>query len=316
MTSTRSAQCKVLADDLWFPEGPVELPDGSIALVEIRRQTVTIVERNGSKRILAHTGGGPNGLALGPDGYLYVCNNGGFKWAQFRDVIRPVGQPDDYSGGRIERIDLNTGKVERLYDKVNGIGLRGPNDIVFDAHGGFWFTDLGKSRPREIDYGGLYYAKADGSSVTEVVHPLWTANGVGLSPDGNTVYAVETRTARLWAWDVVAPGQIAPVDFPSPNGGRLIYTAPEYVCFDSLALDAAGNINLATFMQGGITVVSPKGELVEFARVEDDWFVTNICFGGPQLGTAFITSSGKGRLLETVWPRPGLALNSTQIVKR
>ncbi len=303
---------EVVADDLWFPEGPVEMPDGSIALVEIRRQSITNVSPDGHKTILATPGGGPNGLALGPDGMLYCCNNGGFKWSEHAGVIRPSGTPEDYSGGRIERIDPNTGKVERLYDTVNGIGLRGPNDIVFDAFGGFWFTDLGKSRDREIDYGGLYYGRADGSSVKEVVHPLWTANGVGLSPDGKTVYAVETRTARLWAWDITGPGEIARQPFPSPNGGRLIYTAPNYVCFDSLAVDAQGNICLATFMQGGITVVSPAGELVEFVKVETDWFVTNICFAGADLQTAYITSSGKGQLLRTRWNRPGLALNSVR----
>jgi gluconolactonase len=305
-------QFDTVADDLSFPEGPVEMPDGSIALVEIRRQSITRVGLDGSKTILARPGGGPNGLALGADGMLYCCNNGGFKWAEHAGVMRPSGTPDDYSGGRIERIDPSTGKVERLYDSVNGIGLRGPNDLVLDADGGFWFTDLGKSRDRDIDYGGLYYGRVDGSMVKEVVHPLWTANGVGLSPDGKTVYAVETRTARLWAWDITGPGEIARQPFPSPNGGRLIYTAPEYVCFDSLAVDALGNICLATFMQGGITVVSPQGQLVEFVPVASDWFITNICFAGQDLRTAYITSSGAGRLLRTQWPRPGLALNSVR----
>ena len=300
---------QVVADDLWFPEGPVEMPDGSIMLVEIRRQTITRIAPDGKKSIIARPGGGPNGLALGADGMLYCCNNGGFKWSEFGGIIRPSGTPDDYSGGRIERINPESGKVERLYDKVNGVGLRGPNDIVFDDQGGFWFTDLGKSRDRDIDYGGLYYARVDGSLIKEVVHPLWTPNGVGLSPDGKTVYAVETRTARLWAWDIIGPGKVARLGFPSPNGGRLVYTSPDYVCFDSLAVDAQGNICLATFMKGGITVVSPQGKLVEFVPVESDWFITNICFAGADLRTAYLTSSGKGQLLKMPWARPGLKLN-------
>ncbi len=61
--------------------------------------------------------------------------------------------------------------------------LRGPNDIVFDAHGGFYFTDHGKRRPRDTDLGGLYYAKIDGSDIRELVQPMIFPNGVGLSPD-------------------------------------------------------------------------------------------------------------------------------------
>ncbi len=88
-------------------------------------------------------------------------------------------------------------------------GLKGPNDIVFDDQGGFYFTDLGKVRPREMDRGALYYAKADGSMIKEIAFPLITPNGIGLSPDGKTLYAVETEAARLWSWPVLAPGELA-----------------------------------------------------------------------------------------------------------
>ncbi len=60
-------------------------------------------------------------------------------------MLRPVGTPGDYSGGRIERIDPETGEVNVLYTHCGEHALRGPNDIVFDAAGGFYFTDLGKT---------------------------------------------------------------------------------------------------------------------------------------------------------------------------
>ena len=94
------------------------------------------------------------------------------------------GRPTDYSGGRIERVDLATGAIETLYTHCDGHMLRGPNDIVFDAHGGFYFTDLGKTRAREMDRGAVYYAKADGSLIKVVANPTVTANGCALSPDG------------------------------------------------------------------------------------------------------------------------------------
>ena len=86
--------------------------------------------------------------------------------------------------------------------------LKGPNDLVFDAHGGFYFTDLGKRRPRDMDVGAVYYAKADGSFITEVAYPMVTPNGIGLSPDGNTLYVAETEAARLWAFPIEAPGMV------------------------------------------------------------------------------------------------------------
>ena len=115
--------------------------------------------------VVAELGGGPNGAAIGPDGAVYVCNNGGFAGPpRRRHACARSARPEDYSGGRIERVDLATGRFERLYDTVEGLALRGPNDLVFDAHGGFWFTDLGKVRATEMDRGGVFYARADGSA--------------------------------------------------------------------------------------------------------------------------------------------------------
>lgn len=299
---------RILARDLEFPEGPIAMPDGSLLLVEIKRQTLTRVHPDGRAEIVATLGGGPNGAAIGPDGHCYVCNNGGFQWHSIDGMTLPGGPPEDYAGGRIERVNLATGAVERLYDKVDGRPLRGPNDIVFDEHGGFWFTDLGKSRPADLDRGAIYYAKADGSSIRRVIRGVLTPNGIGLSPDGKTLYAAETETARVWAWDIKAPGEIAPAKGHSLSGGRLIYASPTFVRFDSLAVEANGNVCVATIHEGGITVVAPTGGLVEFVPFSQDWMVTNICFGGPDMRKAYVTCSGRGLLVETDWARPGLKL--------
>lgn len=303
---------RVIADDLWFPEGPVWVGDGSLLVVEIRRQTLTRIWLDGRKAIVANLGGGPNGAALGPDGYCYVVNNGGFTFVQRADGRWvTAGTPADYVTGRVERVDIDTGKFEVLYDKIGDMKIRGPNDIVFDAHGGFYFTDPGKTRHRDWDRGSVCYAKADGSMIREIIFPIHKPNGIGLSPDGKTLYVSETENARVWAWDLKGPGELAAPATPSlksPHGSRLVYCWSTYARFDSLAVEANGNICVGTLDKGGITVCAPNGNTAEFVSVQGDTHVTNICFGGPGLRKAYLTLSYAGQLVEMDWPRPGLPL--------
>ncbi|HVB16505.1 MAG TPA: SMP-30/gluconolactonase/LRE family protein [Stellaceae bacterium] len=299
---------RTLAEGLQFPEGPVALADGSVLLVEIASGALTRVMPDGTKTVAARPGGGPNGAAIGPDGKCYVANNGGFEWHREGGHIRPLTQARDYAGGRIERVDMATGAVEVLYRACGEVPLKGPNDLVFDANGGFYFTDLGKRRPRDMDIGALYYAKADGSFITEVAYPMVTPNGVGLSPDGKTLYVAETEAARLWAFRVEAPGVVQKEPWPSPHGGRLVAGMGGYQRFDSLAVQADGRICVATLINGGITVISPDGRHVEHHPMPDP-MTTNICFGGPDMKTAYITLSWTGRLVAVDWPAAGLRLN-------
>ena len=200
----------LIAEGLQFPEGPIWLKDGRVLVVEIKSGTLAAVSPDGTVERVATTGGGPNGAAVGPDGKVYVCNNGGFEWYELEGIVAPGPQPADYIGGRIQRVDIDTGQVEDVYTECGGNPLRGPNDIVFDDQGGFYFTDLGKSRARDQDKAGVYYATTDGSSVTELVYGLDHANGIALSPDGSRVYAAETITGRVWAWDIDSPGVFEP----------------------------------------------------------------------------------------------------------
>ncbi|WP_375404427.1 SMP-30/gluconolactonase/LRE family protein [uncultured Sphingomonas sp.] len=299
---------ETVASGLRFPEGPVATPDGSVILVEIEAGRITRVRPDGSTETVAEPGGGPNGLAVGPDGKFYCCNNGGFDYLEHPSgLLIPRGQPHDYSGGRIERIDIATGAVETLYkDGDFGCSLRGPNDLVFDGFGGFWFTDHGKTRERERDVTGIFYAMADGSALREVIFPSENPNGVGLSPDGRRLYAAETFTCRLTAYDVTGPGKVDEIAGPGGPGIPL-YRPGGYKFFDSLGVEECGNICIATIGECGISVVSPEGELVEFVPT-DDPFTTNICWGGEDMRDAYITLSGTGRLVKCRWPRPGLRL--------
>lgn len=294
----------VMTQGLAFPEGPVALSDGAVLVVEIQRGTLTRVAEDGTQSIVAELGGGPNGAALGPDGHCYICNNGGFEWHEGRDGrVFPGEQPANYTGGRIERVDLKTGAVETLYEACNGERLKGPNDLVFDQTGGFWFTDHGKTSPRTRDRTGVFYAAADGSRIEEVIFPMEAPNGIGLSPDEKTLYVAETPTGRLWAYAIASPGALD-VDIPR----RMLAQRPDFHMFDSLAVDASGNVCVATLITGGITSHSPDGSAVEFFAMPDV-LTTNIAFGGEDLQTAYITLSSTGKLIKATWPTPGLRLN-------
>ncbi len=173
---------------------------------------------------------------------------------------------------------------------------------------GSGFSDFGKKFADRLLLGGLYYARTDGSFIRRAAFPFMTPNGIGLSPDGKTLYAAETETSRLWSYPVLGPGELQLQPFPSPNGGQLVHGLPGYQRFDSLALEESGNICVATLVRGGISVFSPDGKLIEFHEAPEG-YCTNICFGGPERRTAYITLSGYGQLFEAEWPRPGLCLH-------
>lgn len=293
-----------IATGLKFPEGPIAMPDGSVILVEIARGTLSRVTNNGQVEVVAALGGGPNGAAIGPDGACYVCNNGGFIWHESSTGrIFPGLQPDDYTSGRIERVDLTTGEFTTIYSACDGNPLCGPNDIVFDAQGGFWFTDHGKTRERASDRTGVYYATIDGEHIIEAIFPMEGPNGISLSPDEKTLYVAETPTGRTWAYKLAGPGQIDTSQRP-----RMLAQLPDHHLFDSMAVDAEGNVCVATIVTGGITVHSPDGLAVKLIEMPDA-LTTNICFGGEDLKTAYITLSSTGKLVSCEWETPGLPLN-------
>ena len=308
------ADVTVIASDLQFPEGPIAMDDGSVLLVEIQRRTLTWLGPDGDVRRRFDLGGGPNGAAIGPDGKAYVCNNGGvFEWLDLMGFTLPGPVPPDWTGGSIQRVDLDSGEVEVLHTESVGVDgdlvpLRAPNDIVFDAHGGFWFSDHGARHERSADRTALHHVDAEGTC-REVVHPIDSPNGIGLSPDGSTLYAAETHTGRLWQWHLSGSGRLdeSQLNPTGPGGGHLLAGLPGYQLLDSLAVDGDGWVCVATLVNGGITQVSPDGETVEHLPF-DDPIVTNICFGGDDLRTAYVTLSATGRLVSTRWPRPGLRL--------
>src|SRR5216684_3995398 len=270
------SEVRILATGLGFPEGPVVLQDGSVILTEIRNNRCSRITPDGKVSLFSATGGGPNGLAVGPDGALYCCNNGGSRYVE--GVSMGQGPHPDYKSGSIQRIDRTTGAATTLYTECDGHKLSAPNDFVFDKAGGVYFTDLGKRYARHRDHGGLYYALPDGSKIVCLAYPMLSPNGCGLSPDGKVLYAADTEGARLWAFDVEGPGVLRKPKGHAPHGGRVIAGLPGPARFDSLAVMASGNITVATLTTGMITEISPAGAIVRDVKMPDI-YPTSFGFG-------------------------------------
>ena len=298
-----------IASGLRFPEGPIACDDGSILVVEVRGQTLTRISPIGRTEVVAELLGGPNGAAIGPDGAVYVCNNGGLPWTQMPDgswypIDRATGsmQPASYTHGWIERVDVTTQRVERLYE-ADERPLSAPNDIAFDDQGRMWFTDTGKTAISSTALGAVYRAEIDGSSIKCMAFGLLGPNGIAFTPDGDALVVADTPTGRLWRWD---RHDITARATPRQHGGTVLTTLPGATALDSLAIDSEGRVVVALPGSGALGVVEPDGGIALISM--PDPMPTNICFGGPNLRTAFVTLGGFGAVVAFRWPCSGASL--------
>lgn len=331
-----------VATGLGFPEGPVAMADGSLYFVEIQAQRVSRLLPDGKVERVVDVPGGPNGLAVGPDGAIYICNNGGvYDFVPNRKVVpgltvtvpAPTRRP--YAGGSIQRFDPATGTLTTLYDRCGDAKLLAPDDIVMDGNGGFWFTASGYQDEEVLHKGALYHAKTDGTQLVKAA-TVPMANGVGLSPDGRTVYVADTLFGRLWAFEIESPGKVKPGLLQDVMPGGLVGVLPSIPLpdvvlkmlslpptlsrparsilqwVDSLAVDAAGRVWVGTLFAGGITIFDPAAGTTEFVPVPPDPFITNLCFGGHDMCDVWITASSTGTIYKGRSAQPGLPLAHQQ----
>jgi gluconolactonase len=287
------AEVRVIARGLAFPEGPAIAPDGGLVVTEIAGGQITRVHPDGRTEPFSVTGGGPNGCAFGPDGALYVCNNGG-SWPVGVPSTEKAGKPPRPGPGVLQR-QAPGGEVEVAVAEIDGQPLNAPNDLAFDAQGGVYFTDpVWDGRP-----GAICYLGPDG--VARRCHVgLRFPNGIGVTADGRFVVACESMTGMLWSFKVSAPGVLGD---PKPNGHIGRRSVPDGFCFDSAGrmIVAGHNTNLLFVLEEG------DGRPVEAIELPDAG-PTNCCFGGPDHRTLYVTSSDVGDVLAIEWPVPGMKL--------
>ncbi len=295
---------RCVADGLAFPESPLAFPDGSVVVSEMAAGRITRVRPGGGIETVARTGGGPNGVATLPDGQLVVCQNGGSRfgigpWPYDFDgcvqIFRPVGPPDEPVTPSLQLVGPGGG-VSTLASEFRTrsgatLPLVRPSDICVDGSGGFYVTDGGTTRGRNRAMTGLLYGTVDGD-LREIAYPLEMPNGVALSPDGALLYVAETRTRRVWEFELRGAGVIGRARGLTtvPSGGPMNVGGA-----DGMYVDAAGRILVATLGTGGVTVFSPGGQLLG-AIPTDDPMTTNVTLSADGR-TLFMTLASTGRLV-------------------
>ena len=273
--------------------------NGDVLVTEIAAQRITRVTADGEVSVFADTGGGPNGANFGPDGYLYVANNGG-RWpndmpSTAASAKAPEGQ------GSIQRIAPD-GTVETMLTEIDGVPLNSPNDLCFDGHDGFYFTDPDWSGMMggERDAGPVCYVDVHGNA-TRVAGGVAFPNGLGVRHDERTLIVCESLTGTLLSYRIESPGVLSPTAKGNGMIGRR--SVPDGFCFDSRGhMIVAGHGTNQLFVLDGA-----DGRPVRVVDLHDRG-PTNCCFGGPDHQTLFITSSDQGELLALDWDVPGMVL--------
>ncbi|WP_157220750.1 SMP-30/gluconolactonase/LRE family protein [Flavisphingomonas formosensis] len=270
----------VLAEDLGFTEGPLWTCRGTVMAVGLSRGLVYEIDpADGSRIRSVEIGGRPNGLAEGAEGDVWVAQAG------------HRGAPPSIQ--RIRGDDITT-FAERFH---------APNDLAFGPDGLLWFTDPaghalgGAPQPGRIwamdSESGIFTLKAEG-----VLYP----NGLAFSPTGDALLVAETATARILRFDYAAGMLEGPTLFAQMDNGHP----------DGIAFDQEGNLYVASTDGRDVQIFSPHGELAEIIALPPQGFATNLCFGGADACTLYVTSAKGGMILSKPRSVPGLPLLKPQ----
>jgi gluconolactonase len=266
----------VLADELGFTEGPVWLPDGRVALTSISHGCVYVVDPAGSPTERIATGGGPNGLTLGPDGGLYVAQNGGI-----------FGASGSAQAGVQVIVD---GRVDYF-----ATGMEAPNDLVFGPDGRLWVTDT-RAEPDfaalESAVGGWIWAcRLDGSAPERVVEdgPVFV-NGLAFTDSGRSLLVTATLSAQLLAYDMASAAA------PSWASPRLLHKF-DNGWPDGMVVSTSDEAWVALTAADRIDVIGAGGDRCAAIDLPAGSLPTNVCIGGPNLDELYVTAAHSQALL-------------------
>lgn len=255
-----NAKVEKLADSFSFTEGPAVDKKGNVYFTDQPNDKIYKWSTDGVLTVFMENTGRANGLYFDKKGKLLSCSD---------------------MDNELWRIDMDR-KHTILVTDFNGKKLNGPNDLWVDRKGGIYFTDpLYKrdywTRNPEMQQEGqfVYYLSSDAKNVMRVATDLVQPNGIIGTPDGKHLYIADIGANKTYVYDISKDGTLANKRLFAPMGS------------DGMTMDKEGNIYLTG---KGVTVFNPRGEKIEHIPIDAGW-TANVCFGGKDMKTLFITAS-------------------------
>jgi len=279
--SLAAPQAPEIATTVAFTEGPVADRDGNVYFTELVFQRIMKLTPQGVLTVFRESSNNANGMLIDPEGRLIACEGAESRRMGVLQTFKP----------QVTRTDLRTGRVEVLADGFQGKPFVGPNDVTIDSKGRLYFTDLTGGAVYRLDGPGQL---ARILAVPDIQRP----NGIQISPDDKTLYLIEANQAQggarmIRAYDLRPDGTVANM--------RVHYNFYPGRSADGMSIDSEGNLYASAGMgqlrgssetldtKTGIYIISPRGELVKFIPIAED-YITNNAFGGPDMKTLYVTA--------------------------
>lgn len=263
------ADATLIAEGYKFPEGPLIDKSGNLFFTDV--QGALILKYDGdSISTFAEKTKGANGLVMDKDGTIYGCQGGGQAIGKF--------DPD--------------GTMSTHLAEVGGAKLNSTNDIVFDLNGNLFFSNP----KRGSGESSVVRIRPDGSAAVVATDQTYP-NGVAISPDGKTLYVNDLMSGGIiWQYPLDESGEVG-------EGEKLI-TVGGFP--DGMDVAKSGNIYCALHAEGKIVVVSPAGEILRDIAFGKTSGVTNMCFGGSDFKTLYVTLGRAGKVYAVPNEEPGM----------
>ncbi len=253
------AEVQKLADGFKFTEGPAADAEGNVYFTDQPNDRILRWSIDGELSTYMQPCGRSNGLCFDREGNLWAC-------ADEKNELWCINANDE---------------AEAVVKQFEGKLLNGPNDIWIRPDGGIYFTDPFYKRPwwnhdsTEQDAQAVYYLAPNRKSLVRVADDLEQPNGVIGTPDGKTLYVADIRGKKTYAYRIQPDGSLADKRLFCELGS------------DGMTIDNEGNVYLTG---KGVTVFDPTGRQIEHIAVDARW-TANVCFGGKDGKTLFITAS-------------------------
>lgn len=264
-----------------FLEGPAVDQEGNLWVVSINSGAVSKITPDGTWTDVFNTGGQPQGLKFHKDGRLF-------------GVDRKKG---------VFVYDVKTQKLSDYVLYFQNQNFLGPNDLIFDRHGGLYFTDPWGTSLANLR-GAVYYVSPEGKT-SRLIDNMAFPNGITISADEKTLYVAETSRGAVWAVGLEEPGVIT-----QRRARILAYLPGGGVGPDGMVVDVQGNLYVAYFDAGEVVVFTGKGKRIGAITLPAGagTFTTNVAFGGPDYKTLYITEAEKNVIYKVAMQVRGLKL--------